>query len=117
MRNLRYFTQARNLIQAKRRAAGRVAVGRFQIDPPIDPNHPRFVHEVRDEDIIDVVIGVDEEAARIEREKHAHEAPIEPGVPESIADVDPTPSIESYGPSRRPRRTTPPPPPQPHAHH
>jgi hypothetical protein len=105
MRNLRYLTQARNVIQAKRRTAGRVAVGQ------------RFVHEVRDEDIIDVVIGVDEEAARIEREKHAHQAPFEPGVPERIAEADPEPSIESYGPSRRPRRTTPPPPPQPQPHH
>ena len=101
MRNQRYLTQSRNVIQAKRRAAGRMAAA-------------TRVHEVRDEDIIDVVIGVDEEAARIEREKRAHEAPIEPGVPEIIIDEEPAPFV--YGPSRRPRRTTPPPPPQPQPH-
>jgi hypothetical protein len=72
------------------------------------------VHEVRDEDIIDVTVGEDEELARTERERHHHEAPVEPGVPERIAYEDTLP-IDEYGPSRKPR-TTPPPPPQPHHH-
>ena len=79
--------------------------------PPGKSKTPRSgsVHEVRDRDIIDVVVGADEEQARVDRERRQREAPIEPGVPDAaIGDLD----TLRYGEEREPRRT-PPPPPQP----